>query len=306
VTWHARTLWLESPSLIALFVAGATFYAVTGLGRDTTAGASTVVSRYVYVGVAILTPVIAKVLSSASGWPVARLAVLVLLAVTVIGNVGQAETWAKSRVAVTSSLKVQLEAVARLLASGTQDVSGPGASPIGLFPDLSAASIDRMERSGQLPAAPLTRAELVNARALLAVGTWDGSKTGLSPAPLFSGHFRLVTAAHSATSLQANGCYDFDPETVSPAMQVWLRLSAGERSASVRVSSSPAAPGVTNHLAALLVPPEGPASTDAVQLAIPAGGTGYLSDNDPGADLVLLWDVGTPLELCGLSGGPHH
>ena len=87
-------------------------------------------------------------------------------------------------------------------------------------------------------------------------------------------------------------------------MQVWLRIPPGQRSASVRVSAAPASPGVTNYVAATLVPPSGPASTNPVQLAIPSGGTGYLDDNDAQAELVLLWGVGTPLELCGLSVGP--
>jgi hypothetical protein len=84
-------------------------------------------------------------------------------------------------------------------------------------------------------------------------------------------------------------------------MQVRLRLLPGEPAASLRVVSPPASPGVTNHLAALLVPPKAPASTTAVQLTVPSGGTGYLSDNDPQAELLLLWSIGTPLELCGLS-----
>jgi hypothetical protein len=57
-------------------------------------------------------------------------------------------------------------------------------------------------------------------------------------------------------------------------------------------------------VAALLVPANGPAASTAVQLLIPPTGTGYLSDDDPGAELLLLWDVGTPLDLCGLATGP--
>ena len=56
---------------------------------------------------------------------------------------------------------------------------------------------------------------------------------------------------------------------------------------------------------ALLVPATGPASTSAVQVEMPNGGTGYLSDNDNQADLVLLWDIGAPLQFCGLSGAPR-
>jgi hypothetical protein len=299
VGFHIRPLWRENPLLIALFVAGVAFYAVAGFGRDTTVGATTVVSRYVYVGIAILLPVIAKILSSAGTWPSTRMAAIAVLAVTALGDVGQAQAWAANRVAVTTQLKVQLVATARFLTSGVPDVSGPSASPIGLYPDLSAGSMERLERSGQLPHVALTPLELINARALLAVGTWDGSRTALSAKPLFPGRFELVRAVGAVVSVQADGCTSFSPESISPAMQVWLRVSPGERAASAKVSAPPASPGVTNYLAAVLAPPRGPASTTPVELAVPDGGVGYLSDNYPGADLVLLWDVGAPLTLCG-------
>ncbi len=304
LAWHLSSLWRENPALLGLFAAAVAFYVVAGLGRDTTIGATTVVSRYVYVGIAILLPVIAKVLSSVSAWPAARWAVVALLAVTALGNVGQAQTWVSNQVALESKLKPELLATARLLASGVADVSGPGASPIGLYPDLSAAGIVGLERSGQLPRTALPPGDLINAQALLAVGTWSGSKTQLSPQALFHGRFILVGATRSSTSRLANGCVSFAPQTVSPPMEVRLRLAPGENGASVHVVSAPATPGLTNHVAALLVSPSGRASTTAVQLAVPLAGTGYLSDNDPEAELLLLWDVGTPLELCGLRAGP--
>ncbi|MGA3221292.1 MAG: hypothetical protein ABSE77_19820, partial [Acidimicrobiales bacterium] len=304
VLWHTRALWRQCPSLPGLGVAAAMFFVLVGLGRDTTAGASTVVTRYVYVAVAILLPVIAKVLSSVATWPAARWAVVALLAITALGNVGQAEAYVPGHAAVTSSLKAQLVATAHLLASGVQDVSGPGASPIGLYPDLSVASIEHLQRSGLLPRTAPGPADLANARALLALGTWNGSKTALLPQAPFSGRFGFVRAVDAATSVQANGCLNFGPETISPPMQVWLRVPPGQEPASVRLSTAPASPGVANYVAALLVPPAGPTSTSPVQLLVPADGTGYLSDNKPGSEVVVLWDVGAPLQLCGLSAGP--
>jgi hypothetical protein len=303
VIWNFQPLWRENPALLGLFTGSVAFYFVVGLGRDTTAGATTVVSRYVYVAVAVLLPVMAKALSSVSAWPAARGAVVALLGITALGNVGQAQTWVTNQVALESSLKTELVATARLLTAGVPDVSGPGASPLGLFPDLPAVSIYHLAASGQLPKAVLTSAELVNARGLLAVGTWAHSKTELTAGPIFRSRFALIGTAHATTSRQANGCVDFAPQTISPPMEVRLRLGPGEKGASLRVVSAPAAPGVTNHLAALLVPASGPVATSAVQLMVPPGGTGYLSDDDQGTELLLLWDVGTPLELCGLVPG---
>jgi hypothetical protein len=303
--WHLRSLWQDSPALLGLSAASLTFYALAGLGRDLTAGASTeAISRYVYIGVALLVPVMAKLLSSAGAWPAARLVVVTFLAATIVGDIGQAQSFASASVTTESSEKVILVATARLLASGVKDVSGVGASPVGLFPSLSAASIERLGRSGLLPHLAVTPDDLANARALLALGTWNGVRTELLPKPLFAGRFALAAAVHGAISWQPNGCLDVDPETISPAMQVWLRIPSGERSASVQVTAAPASPGLTNYLAALVVPGTGPASTTEVQIEMPNAGTGYLSDNDPQAVVVLLWDVGAPLQFCGLSGHP--
>ncbi len=303
VLWHMRTLWRQCPSLLGLGAASIAFFVLTGLGRDTTAGASSVVTRYVYVAIAILLPLMAKMLGSAATWPAARGAVVGLLAVTGLGNVGQAEAYVPGHTAVTSSLRAELVATAHLLASGVPDVSGPGASPIGLYPDLSVASIEHLRHAGYLPATTPSAVDLTNARALLALGTWNGSKTSLSAAPLFAGRFAFVRAVDGATSVPANGCLSFGPETLSPPMQVWLRVPPGQSSASVRLSGAAAAPGATNYVAALLVPAAGPASTNLVQLAVPASGVGYLSDNDPGTEVIILWDVGTPLQVCDLSAG---
>jgi hypothetical protein len=87
-------------------------------------------------------------------------------------------------------------------------------------------------------------------------------------------------------------------------MQVWLRVPPGLKAASVRLSAAPAAPGGANYVAALLLPPGGPASTNPVQLLVPASGAGYLSDNAPGTEVIILWDVGEPLQLCGVATGP--
>lgn len=306
VIWHMRSLWRECPALLGLCAASLTFYALAGLGRDLTAGAlSVAVSRYIYVAVAVLIPVIAMLLSSASTWPAARLMVIAFLAATVVGDIGQAQSWASTAVTAETDQKVLLAATARLLASGVPDVSGLSASPVGLYPSLSAASIDILDKSGYVPHVPVTPADLANARALLAVGTWNGIRTSLLTKPLFTGRFGFVTALHGAATWQGNGCLEVDPETLSPAMQVWLRVPSGQKGASVHVSAAPAAPGLTNYLAGLLVPSTGPAPTVPVQVEMPNAGTGYLSDNDPGTVLVLLWDIGTPLTFCGLSGAPH-
>lgn len=301
VVWKGGSLWRQNPALIALCAAAVAFYALTALGRD----GSTVspgLSRYVYVAMALLLPVIAKLLSPVGQSHVGRWAAVVLLAFTALGNVGQAQSWASSRVSFTSGLETNVLAAGKLLGSGVHDVSGPSAAPINFDPNLSASALAALQRSGWLPRAAFSPLELVNARTLLAVGDWNGSATSLTSRPPFKGDFSYEKASFARALVGAGNCMTFVPTVISPPFQVWLGIPSGETAASVKVSVPTPPPGTAQYLAAVLAPPGGPSSSVPAQLAVPANGTGYLSDNDPGAQLVISWTRGTPLTLCGLAG----
>jgi hypothetical protein len=304
VGWHAVRFLRAQPVLLALCAATVTFYVLAGLGRDISTGTPDV-SRYVYVAIALLTPVLATLLSPRRAPALVRLAAIALLAITLIGNVGQAETWVKARVALTSRLKTDVLALGRLAAEGVQDVTGPDAAPISYFPNLSASGLARLQRAHMLPVAGLTRLDMVNARALLALGDWNGSNTALSPRPLVSGHFEYLNSPAVSVISRGNACYTFSPMAAPtgarPPLRIWLRVPVGEASASVLVETPPAPSGVTNYLAAVLVPRQGPSSSVPVELVVPRSGTGYLSDNDARARLLITWTKGTTLKLCGVS-----
>jgi hypothetical protein len=268
VTWRAQHLWDEHPALLGLSTAAVTFYVLVALGRDAL-GDSETVSRYVYVAIAILMPVVAQVLGPATRALAPRLLVIGLLLATALGNVGQAQSYLATRQQLVDGLKTDTEATARLLAAGVQDVAGP---------------------------AELTPLDMVNARTLLAVALGSRHVT--------KGRLGLLGDSYAVASASAGGCSTFSPQSVSQPMQIWLQLLPGETAASVHVSSPPAAAGLTNYLAALIVPREGPSATNPAELAMPAGGLAYVSYNDPDAKLVLMWNVGTPLKLCGLGTAP--
>jgi hypothetical protein len=143
--------------------------------------------------------------------------------------------------------------------------------------------------------------ELINARTALAVGTWNGSVTALTRHPVSAGRFVYQKSTFSAVSSQPGGCLALTPNSTSP-VQIWLRLAPGNNAASLLVVSPEAAAGTINYLAAVLVPPQGPTTSVPLELVVPHKGKGYLSDNDPQAELVITWNVGTPVTLCGLSG----
>jgi len=301
VVWKSGALWRQNPALIGLAGAAVAFYALLALGRDATT-VSPGQSRYVYVAMALLLPVIAKLVSPAGQSHVARWAAVALLGFTALGNVGQAQSWASSRVTFTSGLKTNVLAAGELLGSGVQDVSGPSGAPISFDPNLSASALRDLQRAGWLPHAALTPLELVNARTLLAVGDWNGSATSLTPKALFAGKFSYEKDNFALVVAGAANCMTFVPTVANPAFQVWLRIPSGETAASVQVNvpTTPSS-GTSPYIAAVLSPPGGPSSSVAAQLAVPPNGTGYLSDNDPGAQLVISWTGGTPLTLCGLA-----
>jgi hypothetical protein len=302
--WQAPALLRAQPVVLALCAATIAFYLLVGLGRDISTGTPDV-SRYVYVAMALLTPVIATVLSPRRALlPVraaVRLVAIALLAVTLIGNIGQAETWVKGRVALTSRLKTDVLALGRLTAAGVQDVAGANAAPIKYFPNLSAGGLAGLERSHLLPAAALSPLDMVNARTLLAVGDWNGVNYALSPKPLVTGYFQYVKDRRGTVSALGGACFSFSPANPRTPLQIWLRIPAGETSAAVLVEAPPARPRVDRYLAAVLVLRRGPSSSIPVELVVPPGGTGYLSDNAPLAKLVISWTGGTTLRLCGIS-----
>jgi len=86
----------------------------------------------------LLVPVIGKLLGPARAFAGARAGAVGLLALTALGNVGQAQTWTTARLALTSTLKTEVLATGRLLGEGVHYVSGPGAPPIGALPNLTA------------------------------------------------------------------------------------------------------------------------------------------------------------------------
>lgn len=295
VVWRAQHLWDEHPALLGLSTAAVTFYVLVALGRDAL-GDSETVSRYVYVAIAILVPVVAQVLGPATRALAPRLLVIGLLLATALGNVGQAQSYLATRQQLVDGLKTDTEATARLLAAGVQDVAGPAAQPIRFEPTLTPVVLASLQRAHLLPPAELTPLDMVNARTLLAVALGSRHVT--------KGRLGLLGDSYAVASASTGGCSTFSPQSVSQPMQIWLQLLPSETSASVQVSSPPAAAGLTNYLAALIVPREGPSATNPAELAMPAGGLTYVSYNDPDAKLVLMWNVGTPLKLCGLGTAP--
>lgn len=289
VIWNSRLLWLDSPALVGLAAAAVTFFLLAGLGRDDLGSA--VPARYVYIAIAILLPLLARLASSVAAWAPAKAAVLGLLGLAIVGNLGQASAWVDARNALVGGLKTEALAAARLLSRGTRDVAGPLAKPLRYEPNLTAAWLAHAESEHLLPSVRLSKMDLVNARTAIS--------TALTGKPVARGRLQVIGTSYAVVSQASRGCRLFAPEVTSPPMEVWLRVPAGSAAGSVELVAPPAAPGTVNFVAAVLAPRHAPASSVAAELSMPPGGSAYLAYNDSGAKLALLWDVGTPLTICG-------
>ena len=331
--WQFRRLWTGDEVLLALATSAVAFYVLAAVGRDDST-VSPDVSRYIYVAMALLMPLVAKLLTSLGPWPGARVGAVVLLAFTALGNVSQAQDWTSSRDVLTTEVKTELTATGELVAAGAHDVSGAEAAPIAYSPNISVGDIGLLERAHLLPhfrPGPVARADLLDAQAVLAVGDWDGLNMTLSRSPLSPGHFSLAgyhfanaSAAASAAATAAataaaaappaakatagatpgrpqGGCTTFAPVASSEPVQVLLRIAKGESSASISLSATPVpSPASGPQYAEVSLVASASLRSAPVEVSIPAQGSGYLDDNFAGAEVALSWPQGLTLTACGL------
>lgn len=117
LAWTAYTfprLYRAHPAVLGLGVGAGAFYLLVALGRT---GGSSNASRYVYVAMALLIPVLATLVSLIS-WPASemRVPVIAVLLILIVANVGFLRTFAAGRVAIVQSQEEQIATTASLLA----------------------------------------------------------------------------------------------------------------------------------------------------------------------------------------------
>jgi len=296
--WQARArgLLAERPALMGLGAGALVFYVIVALGRDSAGGAVSTAPRYIYIGMALLLPAIACAVGSLTGPKpgsgLANIAVVVLFLATALGGAGQAVNWAAARTTLVQGLQTEVLATARLLGTGgVADATGPGATPIGFAPDLTAAVLQRLGRSRLLGDEKLSAAAIDTARAAVA--------TGLTSRGMFSGRFYLASTSGIVTSATPAGCSTFAPRYRGLPGRVILRSRAGGRDASVWLELAAPSPNVVDTFSVLLGAPYAAAGAAAVSFYPPADGAAYLDDNYPQAALSLEWATAHRLHYAG-------
>jgi hypothetical protein len=304
VVGHLRLVSQRAGSF-ALLGAALAFYALAGIGRDRLG--SIAPSRYIYIGMALMVPLLALALSWLLPEPrhlrgllsrrnVLR-ALLGVLSVAIGASAVEGVSWMSYRRGYVRRDTRQILTSARLLAAGQPVINPypfPGAREYG--GQLTPADLLRLYRKGFLPASgPITETQRLYDDAWLDVE--------LTPRASVRGTFALGGTARVRSSRpRPSGCVTFFPAFPTGAPPaVRLTLARGEDSATARLQTSPG----SGFVATLELPPvrrwSPAASTPGEPLTVGDGGRARLDDAAPGAVLILELPQNAPTTLCGLA-----
>jgi hypothetical protein len=190
---------------LALAFGGIVFLASTGLRRGNLFGAQPTTSRYEYVTLAFVLPLLAVAAQGLlSGGGARRTALVVLTAGLLVGQVAKLDHWAGLLRAGAQSDRGAVLATAVLARQGRGFLLQ---APLFAFePQVTVSDIVRFDHAGKLPAlrdATLADRLTVLARLDLVVGTAGGAEGGGAP--------RLADVRYASTTAIAPGCLQITP-----------------------------------------------------------------------------------------------
>lgn len=208
--WWVRTDRVRSAAAVALAAGPVVFFAITGLGR-LSVYPDPDSSRYVYIGAALLLPVLARGLTallSGVPKPVAVAVPVVLAVVLAVPGVGLLVAEAARYAAVEQAWRDRVIAAAQVFRTYPEQVVHHGVTS-----DLGLDELMRMAEEGNLPDAEPSRRAVAEARLLLGVGQSDGPGPDGDP-PV------LVGFAQASATADGSGCVDVRPTGRTPQMAI--------------------------------------------------------------------------------------
>lgn len=163
-----------------LALGGATviLFIVIGLVRSEAGAEQATASRYAYVAIALLLPMIGLALSDLTRGRgrESRSVLYGLLAIALFANLGSLRSSARAQTALDGETRAQVLAAAHVLVDGDRVLDG---SPRILYnPNIASETLLGAERAGQLPRSTLLPADIVAAQSRLNIS--------LTPTPVFS------------------------------------------------------------------------------------------------------------------------
>jgi hypothetical protein len=257
-------------AVLGLALGTGCFYLLTGIGRQGI-GAPATSSRYVYVAMALLIPVLTTLLAITSRPKLdLRLPVITVVLVLIVANLGLLRSFATSRSGLMQSQKQQILTTATLLARGVPSLT---LRPIQYGPDLTTTALRNFIRDGQLQPVTVSPAERVVAETAMNVAA--------SSTPLVPGTLAIASTSEVASSVLPSGCSALDPTGPTPQ----AILTSASRGGSIAVTATPNS-GLTGTLSKSNVTATVPA------LAVGPTGHAVVNVDVPGSTLVLALPPG--------------
>jgi hypothetical protein len=282
VLYRGGVTYQDHPAIIATAAGAAVFFTVAGLGRSGLGATEADASRYVYVTMAFMLPLLATMLSAAAArWSGALLLAGVVVVAVGLGNIGQLQTFAEQRTTLVQSEKTNVLTTGTLLAEGVHSLS---LAPVQYDPNLTATALSHHFKSGQLHRIAVSTQERLNVEATLEVA--------LAAQRVAGAPFELLANSASTSRMVGFGCVTLSP--TGPGSQVALRAAHGGSALEILTIPNAVLPLYLHSVTS------GTTSTPVTPMAAP-NGKSYLEDLDSKDELVATLPAGAPTTLCNVS-----
>lgn len=283
---RANTAFVFASAGVALL-----YFVLLGVDRVTAGLWESTLTRYGYIGIALLLPATADVLTRLARRGVTgRVVVLTACGLAVVGSVGSWVTFVQTWNPITTTTEGQVLAAAHLLQSGAPlaVTGGAGVEPVHSG-NLTVDMLRSMISTGSISAdAPVSVTDMLNAELFLQVGISSSAPTGTGQAP------RIDPASLPLVTATGDGCVSAGSASGTSVLQLDF-AGPGAVAMSTEQSSE-----MTLQLSLTGTP--GVASSATSTFGLTAGQKTYLEVTASGVATLLTLPAGTTT-ICGLGGG---
>ena len=209
-------LYRAHPAVLGLGLGAGVFYLLVALGRSGSGGSGDA-SRYVYLAMALLIPLMATLISSVQrpAFEI-RVPVVAVLLIVIVANLGFLRNFAASRVTIVQPQQDQIATTASLLAQGLPSLVQ---TPIAYSPDLTTTAMRDFVRSGRLSVVSVSATQRLEDEVAMDVVA--------GPNRLVEGSLSIVGTHDMTVTAGANGCSVVHASGPNPSLVVTTPHSGG-------------------------------------------------------------------------------
>jgi hypothetical protein len=209
-------LYRSHPAVLGLGFGAGVFYLLVALGRSGSGGSADA-SRYIYLAMALLIPLMATLISSVRRPAFElRVPVFAVLLVVIVANLGFLRNFAASRVTIVQPQQEQIVTTASLLAQGLPSLVQ---TPIAYSPDLTTTAMRDLVRSDRLSVVPVSATQRLEDEVAMDVVA--------GPNRLVEGSLSIVGTHDVTVTVAANGCSVVHATGPNPSLVVTTPHAGG-------------------------------------------------------------------------------